>query len=201
VLASLNGPQMLLGKDLELELALERAGRRRHGALVGGVIRDGEALCGGWPVGADTPDGTTLFEIGSITKPFTGVLLADLVLRGEVSLDDPLSRHLPSPAPAWRHREPTLLELATHRSALPNTPGGNGRRELAYLLGLGTNPWAQLSRAAYVRLVGRESPRRAPGRRFRYSSMAVGCLAKHSRRVPGSHTRICCANGSSRRSA
>ena len=40
-----------------------------------------------------TPE--TLFEIGSITKAFTGVLLAEMALRGEVALDDPVSRHLP----------------------------------------------------------------------------------------------------------
>jgi CubicO group peptidase (beta-lactamase class C family) len=59
-------------------------------------------------------------------------------LRGEVDLDDPLSRHLPGPRPAWRHREPTLLELATHRSGLPNVPGKMGRRELSYALASAT---------------------------------------------------------------
>jgi hypothetical protein len=36
------------------------------------------------------PDGSSLFEIGSITKTFTGGLLADMHLRGAFSLDDPL---------------------------------------------------------------------------------------------------------------
>src|SRR6185503_10834740 len=39
---------------------------------------------------------STVFEIGSITKVFTGLLLADMVLRGEVALDDPVSRYLPA---------------------------------------------------------------------------------------------------------
>ena len=37
----------------------------------------------------------SVFEIGSITKAFTGILLADMVARGEVSLADPVSDHLP----------------------------------------------------------------------------------------------------------
>ncbi len=37
----------------------------------------------------------TVFEIGSITKVFAALLLADMVRRGEVELDDPLARHLP----------------------------------------------------------------------------------------------------------
>ncbi len=78
---------------------------------------------GFWAPAGAAPDQRTLFEIGSITKAFTGVLLADMVLRGELALDDPLSRHLDSPRPAWRDREPTLLELATHRSGVPNDPG------------------------------------------------------------------------------
>jgi D-alanyl-D-alanine-carboxypeptidase/D-alanyl-D-alanine-endopeptidase len=41
------------------------------------------------------PDGDTVFEIGSITKVFTGTLLAQAVLKGEVRLDDPISRYLP----------------------------------------------------------------------------------------------------------
>ena len=68
------------------------------------------------------------------------MLLADMTLRGELSLDDPLSRHLSRARPAWRHRQPTLLELATHRSGLPNAPKGMSRRELAYSLGI-LDPW------------------------------------------------------------
>jgi CubicO group peptidase (beta-lactamase class C family) len=41
------------------------------------------------------PDDDTVFEIGSITKVFTGMLLAQAVLNGEVKLDDPISLYLP----------------------------------------------------------------------------------------------------------
>ncbi|MDQ3631321.1 MAG: beta-lactamase family protein [Actinomycetota bacterium] len=160
-----------------LKSRLEKLGGRGHRALVAGISRGGERVSCGWSAAGGEPDASTLFEIGSITKTFTGVLLADMHLRGEVSLEDPLSTYLPAPRPAWRHREPTLLELATHRSALPNTPGQMGRRELAYSLGLGrTDPWAAVTDADYARLVTRESPRRAPGGRMGYSSMAVGLL-------------------------
>jgi len=160
-----------------LESRLEKLGARGHRALVAGITHQGDRICCGWSADGDEPDGSTLFEIGSITKAFTGVLLADMHLRGEVSLEDPLSAYLPAPRPAWRHREPTLLELATHRSALPNTPSPMGRRELVYSIGLGTtDPWAATTDADYARLVTCESPRRAPGGRIRYSSMAVGLL-------------------------
>ena len=161
----------------ELERRVGALGRRGRRAVVAAVIRGEEHFCGcRFPRGRPV-DRRSLFEIGSITKAFTGVLLADMVLAGEVALEDPLSRHLPDRRPAWRDREPTLLELATHRSGLPNTPGPMARREFAYAAGFGArDPWAGLTGADYERLVARESPRRAPGTRFRYSSMAVGLL-------------------------
>lgn len=62
----------------------------------------------------------TLFEIGSITKTFTGLLLADMVARGEVGLNVSAAKYLPA---GWtlpvRGRPITLLDLTTHRSGLP----------------------------------------------------------------------------------
>ena len=163
--------------DAELRRRLDELGRRGHRSVAAGVVDRGVRVSGAWPSGSEAPHAESLFEIGSITKAFTGVLLADMVLRGEVGLDDPLSFHLERPRPAWRHREPTLLELATHRSGLPNAPKGLSRRELAYSLGIGRrDPWAGVTEAEYGRLVGRESPRGAPGRRWRYSSLGFGLL-------------------------
>lgn len=160
----------------DVERLLDKHGRR-HRALVAGVVRGGERLVRGRSADGWPPDGSSLFEIGSVTKVFTGVLLADMVLRQEVSLEDPLSRHLPGVRPAWRHREPTLLELATHRSGLPNVPAPMARGELRYALGLSrTDPWARVTRETYRHHVAGESPRRAPGSRVRYSSLGVGLL-------------------------
>ena len=65
----------------------------------------------------------TLFEIGSITKTFTGLLLADMAARGEIGLNDPAAKYLPA---GWtlpvRGRPLTLLDLTTHRSGLPRVP-------------------------------------------------------------------------------
>lgn len=68
-------------------------------------------------------DPDTIFEIGSITKAFTGILLADMVKRGEVKLEDPVRKYLPSNVEMPKfNREITLLDLATHHSALPRLP-------------------------------------------------------------------------------
>ncbi|MCA9227501.1 MAG: beta-lactamase family protein, partial [Planctomycetales bacterium] len=77
----------------------------------------------------------TAFEIGSITKTFTASLLADMVARGEVSLDDPVRLYLPADADVPRRgdRELTLLELATHTSGLPRDTHDFDRRFAAVL--------------------------------------------------------------------
>jgi CubicO group peptidase (beta-lactamase class C family) len=68
-------------------------------------------------------DGDTVFEIQSVTKTFTALLLADMVQRGEVALDDPVARYLPPEAkvPERNGRRITLLDLATHTSGLPDS--------------------------------------------------------------------------------
>ena len=121
-------------------------------------------------------DAEARFEIGSITKVFTGVLLADMHLRNEVSLQDPLSRHLREPDLQWSAQEPTLLDLATHRSGLPNTPPPLSRRELWFALGFGErDPWEGVTREQHSAYVERAA-RRARGGRFRYSSLGFGLL-------------------------
>ncbi len=64
------------------------------------------------------PDQDSIYEIGSISKVFTGVLLASLVHEGKLKVDDPITAHLPGPAP----KRITLRHLSTHRSGLPRLP-------------------------------------------------------------------------------
>ena len=66
-------------------------------------------------------DGDTLFEIGSVTKVFTGLLLQDMVDRGEMKLDDPVQKYLPKSVrmPTYQGKQITLLHLATHTSGFP----------------------------------------------------------------------------------
>ncbi len=69
-------------------------------------------------------DGDSVFEIGSITKVFTAILLADMADRGEVTLDDPVARHLRAGVrvPERNGKAITLLDLSTQTSGLPRLP-------------------------------------------------------------------------------
>jgi D-alanyl-D-alanine-carboxypeptidase/D-alanyl-D-alanine-endopeptidase len=71
---------------------------------------------GGVPV-----DSNTVYEIGSITKVFTGILLAQAVGAGRMKLGDPIDSYLPSGvhAPVYQGFPITIAELATHRAGLP----------------------------------------------------------------------------------
>src|SRR5687768_18454094 len=69
------------------------------GIVVGLINRDGRAFfsAGRVRAGADAAPGSdTIFEIGSISKGFTGTLLASMLTRNEVTLDDPVHSFLPS---------------------------------------------------------------------------------------------------------
>ncbi|MFC2075342.1 serine hydrolase [Bdellovibrionota bacterium] len=77
-----------------------------------GTVKLGESI---------PPNDQTIFEIGSISKVFTGILLADLVLDGVVSFDDPISKFVPELESA-KTGSITLLELSTHTSGLPRIP-------------------------------------------------------------------------------
>src|SRR5208282_6653258 len=73
-------------------------------------------------------NGNTLFEIGSITKTFTALLLQDMIERGEMKLDDSVAKYLPQSVkmPTRNGKEITLLQLATHTSGLPLLPDNAG---------------------------------------------------------------------------
>lgn len=57
----------------------------------------------------------TVFEIGDLTKVFTGLLLSDMVKRGEVKFDDPIGKYLPEGLAFTngQERSTQLIDLAT----------------------------------------------------------------------------------------
>jgi CubicO group peptidase (beta-lactamase class C family) len=66
----------------------------------------------------------TLFNIGSITKTFTTLLLADMATQGVVNLNDPIDKYLPASVkvPEFNGTKITLEDLGTHTSGLPEWP-------------------------------------------------------------------------------
>lgn len=113
--------QSLFPPDDSIRTAVRRAVDIRGGVGVVVGLLDANGTRRIVVVGDTSWDGRTLFEIGSITKTFTGLLLADAVERGEVRLDQPVAELLPDSltVPTRNGRRITLLNLATHTAGLP----------------------------------------------------------------------------------
>ncbi len=147
---------------------------RSAGIVVGLLERDGRTrfLAAGDPGPGRPPlDRHSVFEIGSITKAFTGVLLADMVVRGEVALDDPVMKYLPASVtvPSRNGKEITLGQLSSQVSALPRLPA-NLRPADA------TNPYAGYTVEQLYEFLSGHSLRRDPGEQYEYSNLGVGLL-------------------------
>jgi len=117
------------------------------------------------------PDGDTVYEIGSVSKVFTGVLLGDAVARGRLKLEQPVQELLPKRVkmPTYRERPITLRDLTTHVSGLPTLPD-NFRPSDA------TNPYADYTVEQMYEFLKGYKPERAPGTKYEYSNLAVGLL-------------------------
>ena len=107
-----------LAADLRAVLVSDRG----YQTLSAGRVRGGTVSFAG--LGEEdraVPTPQTRYELGSITKTFTGMLLADAITRQEMTVEDRLSQHLPELAgtPAG---DLSLFELATHSSGLPSIP-------------------------------------------------------------------------------
>ena len=117
--------------------------RQSVGLVVGVLEPSGRRILAYGRLGKDdrrTPKENSVFEIGSATKVFTSLVLADMVDHGEISLSDPAEKYLPPgiKMPRRGGRQITLEELATHRSGLPRLPSNLSPKNQA-------NPYADYS--------------------------------------------------------
>ena len=128
------------------------------------IVTDGEVTVGGH--GGTGPD--SVFQIGSVTKGLTGLLLADLDARGQVSLADRATDYLPGASPG----RVTLLDLATHTSGLPRLPPGLRR----YALLRPHDPYAWYPAGWFLREARRSLAAAPGGQPYLYSNYGFGLL-------------------------
>lgn len=149
--------------------------RQSRGMVVGVIDARGQRVvahglmgAGGKPV-----DGRTLFEIGSVTKVLTSLLLADMVRRGEVRLDDPVAKHLPpgTVVPTRNGKAITLIDLATHTSGLPRLPTNMAPKDPL-------NPYADYTEAQLDAFLRDYTLPRDIGAAYEYSNLGVGLLGR-----------------------
>ena len=149
--------------------------QKRSVGIVVGVAEAGERrIVGHGQLATDSPtgvNGDTVFEIGSITKAFTAILLADLVGEGAVELETPVQRLLGPDVtmPTRNGAEITLLHLATHSSGLPRLPS-NMRP------GNAANPYADYTVAQLHGFLSSHELERDVGEAVEYSNLGAGLL-------------------------
>jgi serine-type D-Ala-D-Ala carboxypeptidase/endopeptidase len=115
--------------------------------------------------------GDTIFEVGSATKVFTCLMLALMVERGHVSLDDPVAKYLPPGVkmPQRNGRAITLVDLATHTSGLPRLPDNMRIADAA-------NPYADYTAEQLYLFLSKYKLTRDIGSRYEYSNLGGGLL-------------------------
>jgi serine-type D-Ala-D-Ala carboxypeptidase/endopeptidase len=117
-------------------------------------------------------DGDTIFLLGSVSKSFVGLVLADMVRRGEVKLNDPASKFLPRGVKMPRRGRPiTLVDLITHTSGLPAWP--TNINMLAE-----PDPLEAYSVQDLYRFLSTYTPPHEPGGVPEYSNLGVALLGR-----------------------
>jgi len=147
--------------------------KRSVGIAVGILDPDGHTRVFSYGAsGTSRPiDANSVFEIGSITKTFTATTLADMVVKGEVKLDDPVAKYLPSTAhvPSRNGREITLVDLATQSSGLPRMPSNFAPKDQS-------NPYADYTEQQAIDFVSGYALTRDPSEKYEYSNLGMGLL-------------------------
>jgi len=172
-------------EDLQTMVRLLVEDGETHGIVLGVLEADGSTKIvsyGSGGTGAQPLGPRSVFEIGSATKTFTATLLAEMVGRGEVAFDDPVSAYLPDDVrvPTWNGREITLLDLATHTSGLPRDPTD-------YWSDDPDDPWSEFDIEALYELLSNHDLERGPGAEHSYSNVGMGLLAHALGRAAGSN--------------
>jgi D-alanyl-D-alanine-carboxypeptidase/D-alanyl-D-alanine-endopeptidase len=123
-------------------------------------------------------DGDSVFELGSITKIFTSLVLADAVQRGELSLSDRIDKFLPIQLSQVRGRSITMLDLAMHTSGLPRDPPNKDPKYPSDVYG-------HYSVEQLYQFLSTFTARWSPGERYEYSNLGGALLGHVLSRMAG----------------
>ena len=125
------------------------------------------------------PPEQVIFEIGSMTKVFTGLLLAETVNEGKARLDDPIAKYLPADLTlAPEVAAITLEQLATHTSGLPRLPDNFQPADAL-------DPYADYGVKEMYAFLASYHPAKPPPQPADYSNFGLGLLGHLLTRIHG----------------
>tara|TARA_R110000737_G_scaffold2923_18_gene10204 strand:- start:357783 stop:359171 length:1389 start_codon:yes stop_codon:yes gene_type:complete len=121
--------------------------------------------------GDEEPSFDTLYEIGSISKVMTGILLADAIRRGEVTKGTLVDELLPEGVDSkdFKGTEVALWHLTTHSSGWPTAPSNLRPTDP-------DKPFMGYTEEMMYEYISKVKPMREPGTEFEYSNLGVGLL-------------------------
>lgn len=155
------------------EILRDRVEAHRTTGIVVGLVDHGKhhVIAFGDHAPGHPLDANSVFEIGSITKIFTATILADMVTRGQVRLDDPVQKFLPAgvKVPERNGKQITLEDLATQSSGLPRLPSNMHPKNMA-------NPYADYAVQDLYDFLNGYTLTRDIGALYEYSNLGVGLL-------------------------
>ncbi len=158
-----------------------------NAGLVVGRIRDGKPdvqYYGFANKATSTPvDSKTIFEIGSISKPMTGIIMHMLIAEGKISLDDPVNKFLPkdSHLPKVKGSDILIRHLVTHSSCLPRMPANFNPPA-----GEEANPYSYYSEKDLLAYLVKFEPGDCElGKSSQYSNLGAGLLGYILTKVSG----------------
>jgi CubicO group peptidase (beta-lactamase class C family) len=157
-----------------IKMANARVASGNPAGMVIATIHQGKRNVNGFGVASkakpETPNASTVYEIGSITKTFTALLLADAVSRTQFKLNDPVELLLPNfKISAYGNQKITLLDLATQTSGLPRLPSNLLPKNI-------NNPYADYHEKDLAAYLNNAQLTRAPGASYEYSNLGFGLL-------------------------
>ncbi len=189
--SDINVPSTRKPEEIRQLLAGLVDGKRATGIAVGWVTPQGRCVITAGSSGKTARpqiDGDTMFELGSITKGFTGTLLADMVAKGELSLDEPIGPYLPK---AVQNNTAlaalTFRQLTTHSSGLPRLPKTMAFAKSGMFNPL--DPYANYSEANFVDDLANITL--SADKKYEYSNLGVALLgAALARRGGASYSEL-----------
>lgn len=160
--------QSVLSRDLDQALKAGALAPATSAGLAIGIVQHGERRV--FAFGTAKPD--SIFEIGSITKTFTGLILAQMVEQGLVKLDEPVRDLLPVGTVAKpQGAEVSLLDLTTQHSGLPRMPDN-------FKPANPDNPYADYGAGNLYQYISEHGLEKVGSPKFLYSNLGVGLLGQ-----------------------
>ncbi|MBB4842698.1 CubicO group peptidase (beta-lactamase class C family) [Paucibacter oligotrophus] len=169
-----------------LQQALE--GDRSGACVQAAVIEQAQILRGSFcakPRPQGEPDFQRPFEIGSVSKTMVAFLVADLIARGQWTLDDPIAKHLPpgTEVPRQGERQILLRDLLTHSASLPALPPGFAPKSA-------DDPYADLSESDLLAALAKTRLSAPIGSRSEYSNFGMMIVSAALARSTGGDLEV-----------